>query len=62
MKFKTEQDAINWVRSNIGLAIKPKRKAKTEYVFAFSSLNAYDDVCEALGQELFKVINEKEEI
>jgi hypothetical protein len=54
MKFKSEKEAIQWVRYHIPFAVLPKRPAKTTLVFPFSSQNAMDRVIEILGQELFK--------
>jgi hypothetical protein len=61
--FPTEHDAIKWVASNIALAIKPKNKAKTMFVYPFSSVHANIQVAEHLGKELFKhqqnILNDK---
>lgn len=54
MKFKTEQEAIDWVRLHIPIAIKPTKKAKTTFVFPFRGINAYEIVVNHLGKELFK--------
>lgn len=57
--FETEDDAIKWVASNIALAIKPKKKAKTLYVYPFTSVHAHVVIVEHLGKELFKYQQEK---
>ena len=57
--FETERDAIHWVASNIALAIKPKKKAKTILVNPFTSVDAHIQVVENLGKELFKFQQEK---
>ena len=61
--FATENDAIKWVASNIALAIKPKKKAKTVFVYPFNSVYAHIQVVEHLGKELFKhqqnILNDK---
>ena len=48
--FATEHDAIKWVASNIALAIKPKKKAKTTFVYPFTSVHAHIQVVEHLGK------------
>jgi ABC-type uncharacterized transport system involved in gliding motility auxiliary subunit len=54
--FKSEEDAIAWVASNIALAIKHKKK--TDYVIKFvnpfTSANAHKQVVEHLGKQLYK--------
>jgi len=57
--FKTEKEAIEWVGMHISLAIKPKKVAKTTFVFPFSSLHAHDQVVEHLGKDLFQFQQEK---
>jgi hypothetical protein len=61
--FATEHDAIKWVGSNIALAIKPKKKAKTMYVYPFTSVHAHIVIVESLGKQLFKhqqnILNDK---
>jgi hypothetical protein len=52
--FANEHDAIKWVASNIALAIKPKKKAKTIFVFPFTSSHAHIQVVKNLAKELFK--------
>jgi len=52
--FNTEEEAITWVASNIALAIKPKKKAKTMFVYPFRSVDAHIVIVEHLGKELFK--------
>jgi hypothetical protein len=52
--FNTEEEAIKWVYSNIALAIQPKNKSKTMYIFPYISHHAHKIVVEALGKELFK--------
>jgi hypothetical protein len=52
--FKSEQEAIAWVASNIALAIQPKNKTKTMYIFPYISHYAHQVVVEGLGKELFK--------
>lgn len=52
--FATEHDAIKWVASNIALAIKPKKKSKTVFVYPFNSVHAHIVIVESLGKELFK--------
>ena len=52
--FNTEEEAIAWVGSNIALAIQPKYKTKTMYLFPYISHHAHKIVVEGLGKELYK--------
>jgi hypothetical protein len=52
--FKSEDEAIAWVGRNIALAIQPKNKTKTMYIFPYISSYAHKVVVESLGKELFK--------
>ena len=58
--FKSEQEAIDWVRDNTPIIIKAAKKGKYPYVHPFSSNYAFNDVTEYLGKELFKVITNKQ--
>jgi hypothetical protein len=57
--FKTEEDAIKWVSMNIPFGIKPKKMAKTKFIYPFSSFYAHDQVVECLGKTLYKYQQEK---
>jgi len=52
--FKSEQDATNWIATNITFSIKPKKIAKTKDVYPYTSHNALIQVVEDLGKRLFK--------
>ena len=54
MMFKTEEDAIEWVRFNIPFAVLPKGKAKTKFIYPFKSYHAQMQIVEYLGKALFK--------
>lgn len=60
MKFKTEQEAIDWVRKNIFIAITPKRASKHKLISPFISNSAHDTVVEGLGRRLFNESNKCE--
>ena len=59
--FKTEEEAIIWVKFNIPIVISPKKQGKTDMVDPFSSGHAFSVVCEELGKSLFK-LQEKSKI
>jgi hypothetical protein len=53
--FKTEDEAIKWVASNIALAIKPKKKTDSiKFVYPFRSVDAHIQIVEHLGKQLYK--------
>jgi hypothetical protein len=52
--FESEEEAIAWVASHIALAIQPKDKTKTMYLFPYISHHAHKIVVEGLGKELYK--------
>ena len=55
MKFKTEQDAIDWVELNIPFLVKQKRSVK--YTNPFNSGHAFRQVVDILAKELYKLTN-----
>ncbi len=56
--FKTEQDAIAWIQHNIPFAVRTvSKRAKTMLVNPFSSGHAFKEITEHLGKELFKLMN-----
>lgn len=56
--FKTKEDAVTWVMTNIPFGIRPVNKlAKTTFVAPFTSGNAFRVVCETLGEKLFELVN-----
>ena len=57
--FELEEDAIMWVRRNIPLCVKPIKKAKTKFVYPFSSGNSQEQVVVVLGKELYKLQNQE---
>jgi len=52
--FNSEEETIAWVYRNIALAIQPKDKSKTMYLFPYISHYAHKIVVEGLGKELYK--------
>jgi hypothetical protein len=55
--FSTEQEAIDWVRENIPILIKPTKKGKYPLRSPFSSGNAFRQITEHLGKRLFEHLN-----
>lgn len=52
----TEKQAIEWVKDNIPIAIKPTKQAKTKFVSVFKTNHAFDVATEHLGKELYKLL------
>ena len=61
--FNSEEDAIKWVFLNIPLVVQAKKKSsKFPLIFPYISANAYQQIVEHLGKQLFKhqqTINDK---
>ena len=53
--FKTEQEAIKWVKDITPFAINPKRKAKTAYITPFTSANAFEVVTDCIGKYIYQL-------
>lgn len=52
MTFKTEQEAIGWVKYNLPWTVI---NSKGKPVFPFISLKVFDEIANHLGKELFKM-------
>lgn len=57
MTFKTEQEAIDWVKYNLPWTVT---NSNGKPVFPFISLKVFDEIANHLGKELFK--REKENL
>ena len=51
MTFKTEQEAIGWVKERLPWNV---RNSKGKPVFPFINLKVFDEIANHLGKELFK--------
>jgi hypothetical protein len=59
--FKSQEEAIQWVKEVTPFAIKPKREAKTTFINPFTSVNAFEIITDVIGEEIFK-LQEKQKI
>lgn len=59
--FKSEQEAIEFVKLYLPIGIKSKSKkpTKTYYLNPFTSHNAFEITAESLGKSLFKLQESK---
>ena len=54
----TKEETIEWTKSHIPFAIKPKRKAKTQFISPFTSYYAMQEVATILGEQFYELQNE----
>ena len=57
MKPETEAECIEWARLHMPWLVARKGKRKHESIFPYISDYAFDQVAEAVGRELFKMIS-----
>jgi len=57
--FKTEEEAVKWIANNVPFAVKPKKIAKTKFIYPFATYHAHDQVVNSLGKSLFKYQEEQ---
>ena len=52
--FKSEKEAIEWVKDITPFVITPKRKSKSKYVSPFTSVNAFEVVTDIIGKSIYE--------
>ena len=62
MKLDSLESCIKWIRVKTPFAIKPTRISKTSLVNPFTSANAFDVVTKHLAEELYKELQNENNI
>lgn len=60
--FNSKEECSTWVSVHTPFAIKPIRKAKTIFIFPFSSVNAMVKVTESITEDLYKFLSDENKI